>query len=216
MKNKTDLGKVALILVLIYVTVMTFTTVWGSIIFVRDYHDFMMPGGATTFISVFNLMLGLCELAILIIWLTAYWKDAESITWPATITSLYYVLNIIYALLNHGLLEREETISEFFRGSWALFVIATAWVVLRTNTQMINRIIFVVILMIPILIGIPSSMHSFDYYAGLVFISEPGHTNIWNAVSLFYIIGRYIMYVLFFMWLLKPALFTENEKQQVE
>ena len=216
MENKTDFGKVALILALIYVTGMAISTVWGTIVFVRDYHDFMMSDGATAFLSIFNLLLGLCEIAILIFWLATYWKNAESISRPAMTTAFYFVLRIIYALLNHGLINPEETISAFFEYRWSLFIIATAWAVLRINTQMVNRIIFVILRAIPILILIPSQMRSFSYYAGLVFKPESGHPNIWNVFSLFYIIGWYIVYILFFIWLLKPSLFTKNEELQVD
>ncbi len=216
MNNKTIFGKTALVLAIIYLISMLFNNLWGAVIFVRDFWEFIIKDASTMLVSTLKVMEMLFEIAIVTIWVIVYFKNSKSLKAPITVTCIYMSYRIIYALLNHGLLNADETISDFFKIKWSLFIIAVAWAILRTRTEQINRILFAVIRAIPILIGFPSIIRSVSRYAGYIFTPSPDSSLFSDVFAIIWLIVRTVVYILFLIWILAPKLFEESEKQQVD
>ncbi|MCR5010898.1 MAG: hypothetical protein K6A72_01005 [Lachnospiraceae bacterium] len=212
MRNeKTTLGKIALIIAVVYILNVTIDTLATPFFVFSEYADIMLSNLPYGFLMMVTIVMRYFELAVALIWFVRFWRNSDAVRIPAVITLAYCVCQIGRQILNYLLMHTYESLWEVLRCNWTWFPIIAAWVFLVIGTKQPNRIIFSVIRGGLVVILTVINFRSLKLSVNGMLTADDVLTKFVQANMVASFILGCIIWVPFFIYIIKPKLLFKSE-----
>jgi hypothetical protein len=144
------------------------------------------------------------------VWLYSLWKNAEFISLPVRLCFIYSIINLLYGFLNafrNGIL---MLTSSFLKIILPDMLILVSWLILMIGKDIKDKVVFVVLRGLYLLINIPMTIKSLSYQIEMSINHASSNEAFLSGINILYMVLHYVCFVLLFIYILKPELFRKK------